>query len=328
MGILVRVGRTLVIVIAFVVAVVALVIWLTPLVWRMVDWAALGAFGTANLSESQVFSNLVGPLGAIAAILALAINLNGTNKTLGQSIRTEQAGRFQKGIELLEKGKSTPVTGGMMLLAALSRENPTAFLLPVANMLTTVLAGLDPELKQGQFFSLTHEGPFADELTKGDMVAHAIINWFGHIRPLNDERWPAELRNELMGARYPLYMVYVNDARFIDGNLSRTDLERFVFRDVFFTNFNLRNAEWSGVVAGPLTFIDCDLRGARLKLWGADGELLLASGAIAFKGNTQLDDCVVNGLGAAQWLAGGVARAEAIAAFDEQARAPFTYSRF
>lgn len=111
---------------------------------RFMPWPAL----VGQKAPVEVFNLVIGPLGAIAAFVALAFNARSADKTLRQAVRTERATRFQKAVELASSNKAPSIRGGITLLEALIEEEPKTYLRPSYATLATALSELNDEFKR------------------------------------------------------------------------------------------------------------------------------------------------------------------------------------
>jgi hypothetical protein len=294
---------------------VSTAVLLALLYWNFasIPWDVFGGYVDDEVPRSQVFSYLVGPVSAVIAFVALLVSIASTGGTLRQGVSSENAGRFQKGVELLAEGKNTTIAAGVGLLSNLAKENPRHYLAPVANTFAATLTELNADLKaRCSLFRLDTEAPYHGVFEPAVPASAEIVDWFGKVRTLWWwDAWPRPLRPGLKHGLFPLFMPYIEDNACFELNLSRTDIERAVFKNALFDNCGLRNVYWSGSVVGPLEFKRCDLRGARLKFWGQDNKRLWASKLVTFD-DCNTDGMTINSLTYEQWRAGRTADEERI----------------
>src|SRR5690606_663937 len=105
------------------VAVLALTILLLGLLYinfANLPWDSFGGDPEALLPRSQVLSYLIGPLSAVIAFVALMVSIASTTATLQQGVRSENAARFQKAVDLMAEGKNSTIAAGAGLLGNLA----------------------------------------------------------------------------------------------------------------------------------------------------------------------------------------------------------------
>lgn len=290
---------------AIIAAVLLALFFLYPFLPFDVWGAASSTLPQGAVSRSQVFSNILGPLSAIAALVALLINFDAANRTTLQTARTEQAARYQKAVELIGSEKSTSKIAGVVLLGGLATENPARYREPVAGTLAAALSELDTSFKDRcGLFKLDDAAAYRGKFPSATYASYDMLSWFGDLRHPKVDAWPRELWRHLDNGRFPLLKLYLEDSYYTRLNLSRTDFERAVMKDLTFNECNLADASWSFSVCGPVAFRACDLRGAGFKIWDSANRRLWSPTSLITVEGGKVQGFKINGLTVDEWRGG------------------------
>lgn len=266
-------GRTVVFMVAVAGGIaLLLLVFLLPWPKSLADWQGAKA-------PVEVFSNIVGPLGALAAFAALVLNGRAANSTLRQSIRAERASRFQKAAELLSSHKAPSVAAATDLLFGLASED-TLYWKPTISALQSYIDDADKEKKDAAR-ALSAPKAMWPTATFGSLDSLEALSRLYSI----DLAWKTKTSTVVIPA------IYLAGLSVIDLTLPKTRWTQILANRTHFVEVDFTGSKIAFYVGADVSFTRCVL--SRCSITTMDE----AGNSVAHKANRlTFDNCFVDGM--------------------------------